>query len=154
MFACIQNKSNLVTPRNGELLIAATQDFITGGYLLTQKDTFLNRSQASQLAGCLLAGTDILMPISLPKPAILKPTMLWTGKQIFSLILKPNSACNIKANLKTKGRAYTTNEELCINDSCAYKVRRNAAGVDGEIIGIMIRRCYYPEFGIISRVNG
>ena len=24
------NKSNLVTPRNGDLLIAATQDFLTG----------------------------------------------------------------------------------------------------------------------------
>lgn len=110
-----------MTPRNGELLIAATQDFITGGYLLTQKDMFLNRAQANQLAGCLLAGPDISMSVTLPEPAILKPTMLWTGKQIFSLILKPNNTCNIKANLKTKGRAYTSNEELCINDSCTYK---------------------------------
>lgn len=30
-------KSNLVTPRNGEPVVAATQDFITGAYLLTQK---------------------------------------------------------------------------------------------------------------------
>lgn len=81
---------------------------------------FLNKAQASQLAGCLLAGPDIAMSISLPEPAILKPSMLWTGKQIFSLILKPNSTCNIKANLKTKGRAYTSNQELCINDSCTY----------------------------------
>ena len=81
---------------------------------------FLNKAQASALAGCLLAGPDIAMSINLPEPAILKPTMLWTGKQIFSLILKPNNTCNIKANLKTKGRAYTANEELCINDSCAY----------------------------------
>ncbi|KAF3423619.1 hypothetical protein E2986_12478 [Frieseomelitta varia] len=117
------NKSNLVTPRNGELLIAATQDFITGGYLLTQKDMFLNKAQANALAGCLLAGPDIAMSINLPQPAILKPTMLWTGKQIFSLILKPNNTCNIKANLKTKGRAYTANEELCINDSCAIIVK-------------------------------
>ncbi|XP_034186947.1 DNA-directed RNA polymerase III subunit RPC1 [Osmia lignaria lignaria] len=125
------NKSNLVTPRNGELLIAATQDFITGGYLLTQKDMFLNKSQASQLAGCLLAGPDIAMPIDLPEPAILKPTVLWTGKQIFSLILKPNKHCNIKANLKTKGRAYTTNEELCINDS--YVVIRNSELLAGSM---------------------
>lgn len=81
----------------------------------------MNKSQASQLAGCLLAGLDIAMSIDLPEPAILKPTVLWTGKQIFSLILKPNKHCNIKANLKTKGRAYTTNEELCINDSCKYR---------------------------------
>ena len=39
------NKNNLVTPRNGELMIAATQDFLTGAYLLTQKDMFFNRAQ-------------------------------------------------------------------------------------------------------------
>lgn len=80
---CPQNKSNLVTPRNGELLIAATQDFITGGYLLTQRDTFLTKSDAQQLAACLLAGPDSNMRIDMPPPAILKPRMLWTGKQIF-----------------------------------------------------------------------
>ena len=50
------NKFNLVTPRNGELLIAAIQDFITGGYLLTLKDTFFDRAKACQLAASMLAG--------------------------------------------------------------------------------------------------
>ncbi|XP_046612722.1 DNA-directed RNA polymerase III subunit RPC1 isoform X1 [Neodiprion virginianus] len=125
------NKSNLVTPRNGELLIAATQDFITGGYLLTQKDTFLNKSQACQLASCLLAGDDASMNIDLPEPAIMKPVELWTGKQIFSLILKPNKKCPIRANLKTKGRAYTSNEELCINDS--FVIIRNSELLAGSM---------------------
>jgi len=71
-FCIFQNKSNLVTPRNGELLIAATQDFITGAYLLTQKDHFLDRGQACQLAACLLAGDDSAMHIDLPPPAIRK----------------------------------------------------------------------------------
>lgn len=81
-----QNKSNLVTPRNGELLIAATQDFITGGYLITQRDTFFTKSEAQQLASCLLAGPDSTMRIDMPPPAILKPRMLWTGKQIFRYV--------------------------------------------------------------------
>lgn len=72
LFFVLQNKSNLVTPRNGELLIAATQDFITGAYLLTQKDQFLNRGQACQLAACLLAGDDVAMHIDLPPPVIQK----------------------------------------------------------------------------------
>lgn len=76
------NKSNLVTPKNGEMLIAATQDFITGGYLLTQKDEFLTKEQAMQLAACLLAGPDSNMNIDLPPPAILRPRRLWTGKQV------------------------------------------------------------------------
>ncbi|XP_067008979.2 DNA-directed RNA polymerase III subunit RPC1 isoform X1 [Anabrus simplex] len=125
------NKSNLVTPRNGELLIAATQDFITGAYLLTQKDNFLDRGQACQLAACLLAGDDVDMAIELPPPALRKPVTLWTGKQIFSLILRPSKNCPIKANLRTKGRAYTTNEELCINDS--YVVIRNSELLAGSM---------------------
>lgn len=48
----------------------------------------------------------------------LQPVTLWTGKQIFSLIIRPNKKCPVQANLRTKGRAYTSNEELCINDSC------------------------------------
>lgn len=76
------NQSNLVTPKNGEMLIAATQDFITGGYLLTQKDEFLTREQVMQLAACLLAGPDSNINIDLPIPAILKPRRLWTGKQV------------------------------------------------------------------------
>lgn len=67
-----QNKSNLVTPRNGELLIAATQDFITGAYLLTQRDNFLTREEVFQLAATLLAGPDTHMDLDLPPPAIRK----------------------------------------------------------------------------------
>lgn len=62
----------MVTPRNGELLIAATQDFLTGGYLLTKKDTFLDFAHASQLAATLLAGSDVHMNIDLPAPCIIK----------------------------------------------------------------------------------
>jgi len=99
------------------LLIAATQDFITGGYLLTQKDVFFDREQV-KLALCFLAGADASLTVTLPIPAILKPVKLWTGKQIFSLIIRPSPECPVKANLKTKGKTYTTGEEFCINDSC------------------------------------
>ncbi|XP_008558065.1 DNA-directed RNA polymerase III subunit RPC1 [Microplitis demolitor] len=125
------NKSNLVTPRNGELLIAATQDFITGGFILTQKDTFLNKSEAWQLAACLLAGPDSNMQIELPQPAILKPYELWTGKQIFSLILRPNKSCKILANLRTQGKAATADNELCVRDG--YVVIRNSELLAGAM---------------------
>lgn len=114
------NKSNLVTPKNGELLIAATQDFITGGYLMTQRDEFLTREQAMQLAACMLAGPDSRMNIDLPKPAIMKPRMMWTGKQIFSLLLRPNQESPVLVNMSTRGRNYTSNNDMCIKDSCKY----------------------------------
>ncbi|KAI4807535.1 hypothetical protein KUCAC02_027338 [Chaenocephalus aceratus] len=111
-------KANFVTPRNGEPLIAAIQDFLTGAYLLTLKDTFFERSKTCQLVASILVGHDEKVKITLPRPAIMKPMALWTGKQIFSLILKPNKECPVKANLRTRGKQYCgKGEDLCYNDS-------------------------------------
>lgn len=122
------NRSNLVTPRNGELLIAATQDFITGGYLLTHKDTFLNRNEISRLISWLITKTSAL-EIELPAPCIIKPVPLWSGKQVFSVLLRPNKWSPVLSNLKAKGRAYTSNEELCIKDS--FVLIRNSKLIAG-----------------------
>uniref|UniRef100_A0A8C4YNB1 DNA-directed RNA polymerase subunit n=1 Tax=Gopherus evgoodei TaxID=1825980 RepID=A0A8C4YNB1_9SAUR len=111
-------KANLVTPRNGEPLIAAIQDFLTGAYLLTLKDTFFDRAKACQIIASILVGKDEKIKVRLPPPAILKPVTLWTGKQVFSLILKPSDDCAVKANLRTKGKQYSgRGEDLCVNDS-------------------------------------
>ncbi|KAJ8919935.1 hypothetical protein NQ315_006464 [Exocentrus adspersus] len=125
------NKSNLVTPRNGELLIAATQDFLTGAYLLTKKDTFLDFEHAMELAATLLYGKDTHMHIDLPPPCIIKPVPLWSGKQICSLIFRPNKKCPVKANLEAKGKAYTKNREMCFKDS--YVLIRNSELLAGTL---------------------
>ncbi|VEN45805.1 unnamed protein product, partial [Callosobruchus maculatus] len=125
------NKNNLVTPRNGELLIAATQDFLTGAYLLTRKDTFMDRAHAMQLAATLLASSDTNMNINLPPPCIIKPCQLWSGKQICSLIFRPNKKYPVKANLEAKGKAYTKNRELCVKDS--YVIIRNSELLAGTL---------------------
>ncbi|ENN81759.1 hypothetical protein YQE_01852, partial [Dendroctonus ponderosae] len=155
------NKSNLVTPRNGELLIAATQDFLTGAYLLSKKDTFFDRSHAFQLAANLLAGSDTHMDIDLPPPCIIKPKTLWSGKQIISLIFKPNKKCHILANMEAKGKSYTKNKEMCVKDS--YVLIRNSqllagtldkghlgSGGKGGNIFYVILRDFGQEFAIKS----
>jgi len=43
-------RHNLATPKSGEILIAATQDFLTASFLLTSKDTFYTRAQVCRLA--------------------------------------------------------------------------------------------------------
>ena len=43
---------------------------------------------------------------------------LWTGKQVFNVVLRPNKDMPIKMNLRTKGKQYTSEEDLCVNDSC------------------------------------
>ncbi|XP_064623865.1 DNA-directed RNA polymerase III subunit RPC1-like [Lineus longissimus] len=111
------SKSNIVTPRNGEPLIAAIQDFITGAYLITQKDVFFDRNRACQLIAAILSGKDMNVRIDLPPPAIFKPCKLWTGKQIFSLIIRPNNDSPVLANLRSKGKNYSTGDDMCYNDS-------------------------------------
>lgn len=113
-------KSNIITPRNGEPLIAAIQDFITGGYLLTQKSLFFDRKKAMQIIGSILSHYPD--KIRLPAPAIVKPVALWTGKQIFSLIMRPSDHCGVKVHLRTKTKNYTGptslySEEFAVNDS-------------------------------------
>lgn len=59
------------------------QDFITGGYLLTHKDTFIPRSEVHRFVAALLDVTaKRQVRIDLPPPAIIKPVELWTGKQV------------------------------------------------------------------------
>lgn len=76
-------KSNLITPRSGEPLVAAIQDFITAAYLLTHKDTFLTRSEFQRISAALIdINAKNLSRIKFPSPAIQKPVELWTGKQV------------------------------------------------------------------------
>jgi DNA-directed RNA polymerase III subunit RPC1 len=76
-------KSNLITPRSGEPLVAAIQDFITSAYLLTHKDTFLPRDEVHR---CIASIIDVNLPkkqrVKVPPPAILAPRVMWTGKQV------------------------------------------------------------------------
>lgn len=92
-------KKNLVTPRNGEPIIAAIQDFITASYLLSRRDRFFDRQQFTQIASFL---ADANVKIDIPPPAIWKPVRLWTGKQIFNLLMRPNKQSDVLVNLEAK----------------------------------------------------
>jgi len=76
---------NLTTPRNGEPLVAASQDFLSASYLLTQKFVFYDRSNICRLVSYFGNAEE---HVRLPPPAVFKPCQLWTGKQIFTLCLQ------------------------------------------------------------------
>ena len=97
--------SNLVTPRNGEIVVSATQDFLTGAYLLSRKSIFLTRCQFARLAVYM---GDANERIELPPPAIIKPIEMWTGKQLFTLLLRPTTKSSLLVNLECPNRKYNT----------------------------------------------
>ena len=81
-------KHNLSTPKNGDSIIAATQDFITAAYVLSGKNNFFDRKTFTNLCMYMLDGATRTW-ISLI-PAILKPQAMWTGKQVFNVLMRPN----------------------------------------------------------------
>ncbi len=58
-------KHNLVTPRNGEPIVAAIQDFITASYLISKRDRFFDRAQFSQICSYF---ADANLHIDIPPP--------------------------------------------------------------------------------------
>lgn len=141
-------KHNIVTPKNGAPIIAPIQDFITCAYLLSNKDRFFTRAEFSQLMGYMFDATAFkdpesqkYMPYELPPPAILKPMILWTGKQIFSTIMRPTKASRVLINAEAQCREYKPQPGVLpdLNEDDAYFVVRNSeimCGVlDKSIIG-------------------
>lgn len=59
------------------------QDSLLGIFRLTKRDTFLDKA----LVMHILMVVDYDLEKGLPQPAIIKPKPLWTGKQIFSLVI-------------------------------------------------------------------
>ncbi|EIM85461.1 beta and beta-prime subunits of DNA dependent RNA-polymerase [Stereum hirsutum FP-91666 SS1] len=92
-------KHNMVTPRNGEPVIAAIQDFITASYLLSRRDQFFDRRQFTQICSYF---ADADLQIDIPPPTIWKPVRLWTGKQVFNVLMHPNKKSNVLVNVETK----------------------------------------------------
>ncbi|CAJ1023156.1 RNA polymerase Rpb1, domain 1/RNA polymerase Rpb1, domain 2 [Leishmania utingensis] len=95
---------HIITAKNGEPIIACTQDFLTAAYLVTARDALFDRATFTQMVSHWL---DAETQFALPIPAILKPAELWTGKQLFELILRPTPETQLLLNLEAKTRFYS-----------------------------------------------
>ncbi|XP_016187356.1 DNA-directed RNA polymerase III subunit 1 [Arachis ipaensis] len=129
-------QNNLCTPKNGEILVASTQDFLTSSYLITRKDTFYDRSTFSLICSYMGDGMDL---VDLPTPAIIKPVELWSGKQLFSVLLRPNANVRVYVNLTVKEKIYSTKlddrkremKTMCPSDGFVYF--RNSELISGQL---------------------
>ena len=153
-------KNNLCTPKNGEPIIAAIQDFITAAYLLSSKDRFYNRKSFTNICMFMVDGN---MRIDIPPPAILKPQALWTGKQIFNVMMRPNKDCKVTVNLDARCRDFKQPADLapdmCPNDGwlvirgseimCGLMDKSTVgAGNKGSVFYVILR-----DFGPDEAVN-
>ncbi|SZF06352.1 unnamed protein product [Blumeria hordei] len=125
-------KNNLSTPKNGEPIISATQDFITAAYLLSSKENFFDRKTFTNLCMYMV---DANVHLDLPYPAIIKPEALWTGKQVFSVLMRPNKDSPVKVNLDAKCRDYKAKAGQCpdMDPNDGWLVVRNSEVMCGRM---------------------
>jgi DNA-directed RNA polymerase III subunit RPC1 len=124
---------NLVTPRNGQPLIAATQDFITASHLISKRDVFYDRAEFAQACAMMC---DAGLQIDLPHPTVLRPAVRWTGKQVIGVLMRPNRQSGVRVNLELKGRTFErlapgVAPEMCPSDG--YLVVRNSQIMCGTL---------------------
>ena len=107
--------NNLRTPKSGEPLIAATQDFITASFLLTNKDQFYGQEEFCRICGYFCIEDNEI--IELPLPAIIKPVKMWTGKQVINMLVQQNNKTNLSINFEVEERNYIGAEkQMCPQD--------------------------------------
>ncbi len=109
-------EKNIRSPRFGGPIIGATQDFISGAYILTKTGTKFSREEAAQV----LAAAGIYMDLEKEE---------YTGKELFSMLLPDDLNIEFKAGFCQKC-------DKCKKDKCehdAYVVVKNGELVCGAI---------------------
>lgn len=133
-------KHNLATPKDGTPIIAATQDFITAAFLLSSKDRFYSRAAFAQICSYMFNGDAVrdatggrvqFYNILLPAPAILRPEVLWTGKQVFNVLIRPTSKSKVLANFDATCRQFTKGDDRYNREDDQYMVVRNSEVLSG-----------------------
>lgn len=92
-----------LVPKDGSPLGGLIQDHVVAVCILTNRDKFLDKERYYQLVYCALASLE--KPIVYEPPTIIKPTYLWTGKQVITSIIKnciPNGKQPPTLNIKSK----------------------------------------------------
>jgi DNA-directed RNA polymerase subunit A' len=95
----LQVQRNIISARYGAPIIGAIRDFLTSLYLLTKDGTYLTKQEV----GYLLAAIGYRG--ELPPPEKPGPTPLWSGKQIFSLLLPPDFSHRVPTNFNPSVQA-------------------------------------------------
>ncbi|MFW9830548.1 MAG: DNA-directed RNA polymerase subunit A', partial [Candidatus Thorarchaeota archaeon] len=100
-------QEQILSPRYGGPIIGGIQDYISSSFLLTRKSSIFNKRQTCQLLASAGYRED------LPPPTIIDPEPMWTGKQIFSMVLPKGLNLSLKARVCQKC-------DVCEKEHCPY----------------------------------
>eukprot|EP00029_Vermamoeba_vermiformis_P000981 TRINITY_DN1114_c0_g1_i1.p1 TRINITY_DN1114_c0_g1~~TRINITY_DN1114_c0_g1_i1.p1 ORF type:complete len:1749 (-),score=528.73 TRINITY_DN1114_c0_g1_i1:193-5355(-) len=124
----------IITPQGNRPIMGIVQDTLLGCGLYTKRDTFMEKDVVMNIL--------ILMPDwdgKMPTPAILKPKPLWTGKQIYSVVIPKINLHRFSATHSSKDMQETSpaDTEVIIQDGevLAGILDKKAVGnVEGGLI--------------------
>ncbi|GAA5871370.1 hypothetical protein JCM16303_000734 [Sporobolomyces ruberrimus] len=167
----IANTDNqYLVPTSGNPLRGLIQDHVVSGVWLTNKDTFFTREQYYQLIYGALRPEEAYSgegTVKTVPPAIWKPKPMWTGKQIFTTLLKniqPPSMAGIHFTSKGKVPAsawgiFPEEGEVLVHDSDLLTGIIDKAQIGASPYGLVhsVFELYGPEvagklLSILSRL--
>lgn len=137
-------KEHLISTQNNKPAMGLVQDALLAMYLLTRKDTFI---KFSDLCDFMM---QIKYPVpgkeGLPTPTILKPVKLWTGKQLFSVLL-PKKFCwsRVTGNLEHRDVLDPEDRYVCI---------RNGELLSGNLTGEVLGKSSMALVHLLTREHG
>ncbi|KAG0652415.1 DNA-directed RNA polymerase III largest subunit [Hyphodiscus hymeniophilus] len=110
-------KNNLSTPKNGEPIISATQDFITAAYLLSSKENFFDRKTFTNLCMYMVDGN---LQLDIPP---------------LHVLMRPNKQSKVRVNLDAKCRDYkaSSNKAPDMDPNDGWLVVRNSEVMCGRM---------------------
>jgi len=132
----------IISPQGNKPVMGIVQDSLLGIMKFTRRDTFIERKHVFNLLMWLGDSWDGRIPI----PAILKPEPLWTGKQIFSLIL-PNVNCKRFANGRPDNeKGFMSNSDTFVFMEqgqllCGIVDKRTVGSSSGSLIHVIFNEC-------------
>ncbi len=114
-------QEQILSPRYGGPIIGGIQDYISAGYLLTRRGTYLTRKELSSLLQAAAIKDE------LPQPELKNPDR-WSGKEIVSMVLPKDINYTWKAKICHK--CDTCKKEDCQYDAyCVVKDGKLISGV-------------------------
>ena len=128
---------NIVSAQANKPVIGIVQDSLLAAWIMTGKDIFFTWEQATNL---VWNSKDRIHNKKIPRACILKPVKLWSGKQIFSMLLPDNFYFQRKSSWcspdNIKGFSYDDGEVI-INDGyiiCGQFCKKTLGASEGGII--------------------
>ena len=129
----------IVSQQGNKPVIGIVQDSLLGGFLLTKRDSFLTKSEF-MLLSVQIDNNRTLLPV----PTIIKPKLLWTGKQLISLIIPKINLSRVSLSHSEEDRSNISFDDtriIVINGEliCGIIDKRTIGASSGSIIHVAWR---------------